>query len=78
MVVDNSEVRVRASIVELAKSVRTGRMRAKRNKGGGRRVERARIDFGGKDSNDAGIGLRRVCVESAEVSEGLYDEFRIR
>ena len=41
-------------------------------------MERARIDFGGKDSNDAGIGLRRVCVESAEVSEGSYDEFRIR
>ena len=25
-----------------------------------------------------GIGLRRVCVGSAEASEGLYDEFRIR
>ena len=53
-------------------------MKVKRNKGGGRGVERTRIDFGGKVSNDAGIGLRRVCVESAEVSEGLYDEFRIR
>ena len=25
-----------------------------------------------------GIGLRRVCVGSAEASEGLYDEFRMR
>ena len=25
-----------------------------------------------------GIGSRRVCVGSAEASEGLYDEFRIR
>ena len=25
-----------------------------------------------------GIGLRRVCAGSAEASEGLYDEFRIR
>ena len=41
-------------------------------------MERARVDFGGKVSNDEGYRFEVcVCVGSAEASEGLYDEFRI-
>ena len=42
-------------------------------------MERARVDFGGNVSNGGGYRFEAsVCVGSAEASEGLYDEFRIR
>ena len=61
--------------MKLAKGMQTTRKLAERSNGDGKGVERVKVDFGGKISDEAGIELKRECVGGVEVSEGVYDEF---